>query len=62
MTNSEFFLGLRELLSKNPYAVQFDVATLCELLFAEHYISRRVARHEVETALEALRLEGGVLP
>ena len=53
---------MRELLSKNPYAVQFDVATLCELLFAEHYISRRVARHEVETALEALRVEGGVLP
>ena len=53
---------MRELLRKNQYAVKFDVETLCEQLFAKNYISLRVASHEVETALEALRVEGGVLP
>ena len=52
----EVFPVLSELLAKNRCALEFGAETLTELLYAEHYILRRVAAHEVEIALEALRV------
>ena len=55
----EVFLALRELLAKNHCAAQFSAETLTELLYAERFILRRVAAHEVEIALETLRVGDG---
>ncbi len=55
----ELSLALRELLSKNRCAVAFSAQTLAQLLYAERYVSRRVAAHEVEVALEALHVGDG---
>jgi hypothetical protein len=57
----EVFLALRELLAKNCCAIDFSAETLAELLYAQRYVSRRVEAHEVECALEALRLDGDLL-
>ena len=57
----EVLLALRELLSRNRCAAHFDSETLSELLHEERCLSYRPAIHELECALEALRIEGEVL-
>ncbi len=53
--------ALRELFSRHPEAIAFEAETLTKLLY-ELRIARRPVVFEVEAALEALRVEGEVLP
>jgi hypothetical protein len=52
---------VRELLSRNPCATHFGAETISKLLYEERYLSYRVALHEVEGVLEALRIDGEVM-
>ena len=58
----EPLIALRGLLSRNPCAAQVGPETLLDLLYEEGYLSRNIAVHELECALEALRIEGEVRP
>ncbi len=53
----EVIMALRDLLSHNPCAAYFGAEILSESLYEEHYLSSSAAVHEVEYALEALRIE-----
>ncbi len=57
----ELLIAMRALFSRNPCAAAFGVEAIAELLHQEHYLSYSVAGHEVEGAVEALRVEGEVL-
>ena len=54
-------IALRAFLSRNPCAGSFGPDTLSELLYKENFLTRPVAGHEVEVAVETLRIEGEVL-
>ncbi len=54
-------VGLRDLLSRNPEAACRGPEALQELLYAGRFVPRRPTMHEVEAALDALRVEGEVV-
>ncbi len=54
-------IALRAFLSRNPCAGSFGAETVSELLYRENFLMRPVAGHEVEVAVETLRVEGEVL-
>jgi hypothetical protein len=56
------FLALREFLHQHPEAVASGPETLAELLYERRFLPHRLEVFEVEVALEALRVEGEVLP
>ena len=58
---TEGLIALRELFSRNPRAAQVGPETLSDLVYEEGYLSRKIAVHELECALEALIVEGEVL-
>ena len=57
----ELLIAVRELLSRDPCAISFGIEALAEQLYKERYLSYRAAAHEVECAIEVLRVEGEVL-
>jgi hypothetical protein len=53
--------ALRELLATRPQAANCSPETLARLLWEGRYQTQQPADHEVEEAMEALRVEGEVL-
>lgn len=51
--------ALRELLAMRPEAANCSPETLKWLLWEERYLTWQPTEHEVEVALEALRLDSG---
>ena len=58
---SNFLPTLRELLSKDVHAASYSAETLGRLLWELGCLPCQPADHEVEAALEALRVEGEFL-
>lgn len=58
----DILLALRELLSKNERLTDYSAEALAELLWGWRYLSTQPTDHQVAEALEALRVEGEVLP
>ncbi len=57
-TTNEVLPMLRELFSQYPEATKNSPETLTRLLYVLRFFSYQPGVHEVETALEALALEG----
>lgn len=51
--------ALRELLGNDPWAADYALETLTTLLHELRYVTLPPETHEVEAALEALRLDSG---
>jgi hypothetical protein len=58
----EVLPALRALLSQHPFCLLRDVHDLAGDLRARGYVTRRPPEEVIEAALEALRVEGEVLP
>ncbi len=58
--NGDLLSALRELFSQHPAAVSCGPETLARMLYVLCYLNRRPAAFEVEAALEALQVEGGL--
>jgi hypothetical protein len=56
---SNVLIALRELLSRHPSAAEAGPEQLAELLLGRRYLACRPETHEVERAVEALRLDSG---
>jgi hypothetical protein len=54
--------ALRSMLSEYPQVATVGPETLSELLYERRFLSHQPEVFEVEAALEALRIEGEVLP
>jgi hypothetical protein len=54
--------ALRGLFSQHPFCVDWDAHELAGVLRAQGYLNRRPHEAAVEAALEALSIEGQVLP
>ena len=61
-TDLDVLRALRELLSLHPSRNGLDVSDLADELHARGYVTSRPPEAAVEAALEALRVEGEVLP
>ncbi len=59
--HSDTLSALRGLFSQQPEAIVCGTEELANRLRAERLVPRRVFAHEVEAALEALRVEGEVV-
>jgi hypothetical protein len=53
--------ALREMLGNHPHLTECSPETLAELLRECRYLPQQPADHQVEVALETLRVEDGVL-
>jgi hypothetical protein len=60
--DSDVLPALRDLFSQHPAMTQSGPETLARALNVLCYLPRRPEVFEVETGLEALRVEGEVLP
>jgi hypothetical protein len=54
--------ALRSMLSQHPQATTAGSETLAELLYERRFVPYRPAVFDVDVALEALRVEGDLLP
>jgi hypothetical protein len=59
-TREDVLPALRELLSRYPAATYKSSDTLARLLWMLRYLPYQPETFEVEAALEALRIEGGI--
>jgi hypothetical protein len=54
--------GLRSILNQHPQAATAGSETLAELLYERHFLPHQPETFEVQVALEALAVEGVILP